>query len=215
MSACFATACTVDVSVLAPDMTDAEFSPQAKTPGHFAVMIPSGAWRIEAETDGLICNTKYPTDFDTGYAQAAKEGFEQAFESVVFTTTALKPEQLKSQKLDAQIVVSQGSITAKAPEDPKLTFSLSLDVQPSSAEVAMDGVVEVMGPDGAANHRTIIASGSYSLYLTEAICFHAVPLAIDMAGGAAIKEFVLNSVNAAKLDVMALKGKKASAEPVN
>lgn len=104
-------ACSSNVSVSAPVISAMEFGSQTKTPGNFAVWIQSGAWKTTVESKGFTCSAwEFPTDFDTAYLQAAREAFQSSFEKVTFTQNTLKPEELKAQALDAQIIVYQGNI---------------------------------------------------------------------------------------------------------
>ena len=75
----------------------------------------------------------------------------------------------------------------------------------------MDGIVAVIGPEGLKSQGNAKGRGDGTSGASMS-CDGATD-AIKQAGGAAIKDFVVNSVNAAKLNVMEIQMQKQAAAP--
>lgn len=196
-------ACSSNVSVKAPMISATEFGSQSKTPGSYAVWLQSGAWKTTVEARGFTCSGwDFPTDFDNAYQQAAQSAFRSSFEKVTFTPGTLRPEDLVAQKYDAQIVVYQGGIKSAFGVDTGF-FTNTMQ-----AEVKMDGIVAVIGHSGLTSQGA--ARGSGSGVKNSAIGCGSVGDAIMQAGGVAIKDFVIASVDAAKLNVLESKAKDSA-----
>ena len=197
-------ACSENVAVNAPQISPMDFASQDKTPGNYAVMVQSGAWKTEVKAQGWTCSGwTFPTDFETAYNQAAKSGVQQSFQNVTFTPVALKPAELRAQHFDAQIILYEGSITANFSVTPNL-FTAGFN-----SDVAMTGIVAVIDPDGGVHQGNSRGAGTGA---SETVmgCGAAVP-AIQQAGSAAIRDYVLNAVNAAKINILEMKAKMSAA----
>lgn len=200
------TACSSNVTVQAPTVSVMDFGSQTKIKGNYAVWLQSGAWKTTVEARGFTCSGwEFPTDFDNAYQQAAQSAFQSSFEKVSFTPNTLKPDELIVQNFDAQIIVYQGSINS--------AFSVSTGFFTSAmqAEVNMDGTVAVIGHSGVTHQGT--ARGSGIGVKGSAMSCNAVGDAIMQAGGIAIKDFVVATVDAAKLNVLESRAKTAVAVP--
>jgi len=140
-----------------------------------------------------------------GYAPAAQSAFSQSFADVKFVTDTLKPADLKAQGFDAQIIVYQGSLSANFnPVTGFWTASLS-------ASLGIDGTVAVIGPSGLTSQGTAkgIANGGTEDSMF-ASCSDASE-AIAIAGQIALKNFVIDAVNQAKLNVLEMRLKAQNA----
>lgn len=200
--------CSTNVTVKTPMIAPTDLGSQDKTPGHYAVWLQSGAWKSTIEAKGFAGSAcTFPTDFDSAYQQAARSTFQTSFEAVNFTSGPLKPDELKAQNFDAQIIVYQGSI--------KGTFSVIQGFWANTIDsnVNMDGIVAVIGHEGLASQGTANGrgNGTNKPGAFEGGC-GTVTNAIMQAGSFAIKDFVVNSVNIAKMNVMENKQKIASSQ---
>lgn len=200
-------ACSKDVTVQAPTIAVTDLGSSSKTPGKYAVWIQTGGWNTEVKAAGYTCSAwSFPMALEGGYSSAAQSAFSQSFGSVHFITDTLKPADLKAQGFDAQIIVYQGGLSASFnPVAGFWTASLS-------ASLGIDGTVAVVGPSGLTSQGTAkgIATGG-SEDSMFASCGDAAE-AIAAAGQVALKNFVLDAVNQAKLNVleMRLKAQNAS-----
>ena len=195
--------CSQSLSVAAPTISPMDFASQEKTPGKYAVMVQKGAWHTEVKAAGFACSAwSFPTDFETAYDQAIAAGIEQSFANVVMTPAALKPDEMKAQDIDAQIVIYEGTITANFAPSPNF-FTVSFN-----STVAMDGIVAVIGHDGKVHQGNAHGSGTGSAE-TFAGCGVAGD-AIKQAGSNAIREYVRNAINSAKINVLEIKAQTAA-----
>lgn len=197
-------ACTSNVKVATPAIAPAEFASQSKTPGRYAVYIQTGGWQKEVKAQGWTCSGwSFPTDFESAYAPAARAAFSQSFADVRFVTATLKPDELAARHFDAQIIVYQGAMEANFGVNPGF-FTSSMD-----ANVSLEGIVAVTGPDGLQSQGTAKGRGT-GLKDTAFTC-DAVSPAISNAGAQAIEDFVVDAVNTSKVNVLEMKAKAATA----
>ncbi|MFN4228280.1 hypothetical protein [Parvibaculum sp.] len=200
MAASFLGACSANVSVSAPQISPTDFASQSKTPGRYAVWLQSGAWVSTVEAKGHTCSAwTFPTDFEQAYQQAAQAAFASSFQEVTFTPKTLQPAEIEAQNFDAQIIVYEGSIKGVFGVIPGF-WTGTLE-----SEVGMDGIVAVVGPEGLQSQGRAKGRG-YGTKEAVMGC-DAAAEAIMKAGSAAIKDFVVDAVNAAKLNVMEVKMK--------
>ena len=193
-------ACSENVAVSAPQISPMDFASQSKTPGNYAVMVQSGAWKTEVKAQGWTCSGwTFPTDFETAYNQAAKSSVQQSFQNVTFTPAALKPAELRAQNFDAQIILYEGSIAANFSVTPNL-FTAGFN-----SDVSMTGIVAVVDPDGRVQQGNSRGAGTGTAE-TMMGCGAAVT-AIKQAGSAAIRDYVLNAVTAAKINILEMKAR--------
>lgn len=201
-------ACATNVSITAPVISNTDFGSQNKTPGRYAVLLQSGGWKSTVEAKGYGSGCTFPTDFDSAYQQAAEAAFRSSFENVTLTPVTMKPAELLAQNYDAQIIIYQGSI--------KGTFGVIQGFWTSTmeSEVNMDGIVAVIGPAGLNSQGTAKGhgTGTNPLGVFEGGC-GAITEAIMQAGSLAIKDFVVDAINAAKLNIAELRLKAATAAP--
>jgi len=200
----FTAACTSNVTVSAPSISPTQFASQTKTPGNYAVYLQTGGWNKEIKTTGWTCNAwSFPTNFDGAYVSAAQSAFSQSFQNVKFVPAVLPPAELRKQNFDAQIIVYQGNMGAKFGVVQGLfTGAITVDVE-------VEGIVAVSGHSGLASQGQ--ARGA-AHGVNEGVlgCDSASP-AIQQAGGNAISDFVIEAVNAAKLNILEMKTKAAAA----
>jgi hypothetical protein len=191
-------ACTKTVTVNAPVISPMDFASQSKTSGHYAVMVQAGAWHTEVKAAGFACSAwSFPTDFETAYNQSIKASMQQNFENVSFVEAPLSPAALKEQNFDAQIVVYEGSILTNFSVAPNF-WTVTIN-----ANVGMDGIVAVIDPTGKVSQGNVRGSGTGAVTVMGG-CTPAGE-AITNAGRTAIRDYVLNAVNSAKLNVLQVK----------
>lgn len=195
-----AAGCSKQVTVAAPTIAPTDLGSASKTPGKYAVWVQTGGWNTEVKAAGYTCSGwSFPTQLEQGYSAAAQSAFTQSFASVDFTTDTLKPADLKSRGYDAQIIIYQGGISAEFnPVTGFWTASLS-------ASLGIDGTVAVIGPSGLTSQGKAkgIATGG-----TEASMFAGcgdAAGAIASAGQIALKNFIIDAVNQAKLNVLEMR----------
>lgn len=198
--------CSSTVAVTAPHIAPTDFASQNKTPGRYAVWLQSGAWVSTVEAKGHTCSAwEFPTDFEQAYQQAAQAAFSSSFENVTFTPATLQPSEIVAQNYDAQIIVYEGAIKGVFGVIPGF-WTATLE-----SEVGMDGIVAVIGPNGLKSQGNAKGRG-YGTSQSAMSC-DVASQAIMQAGSAAIKDFVVNAVNAAKLNVMEIQMQKQAAGP--
>ncbi len=203
-------ACSKDVTVAAPTIAATDLGSSSKTPGKYAVWIQTGGWNTEVKAAGYTCSAwTFPMALEGGYSSAAQSAFSQSFANVQFVTDTLKPADMKAQGIDAEIIVYQGGLSANfTPVTGFWTASLS-------ASLGIDGTVAVVGPNGLASQGTAkgIANGG-SQDSMFASCGDAAE-AIAVAGQIALKNFIIDAVNQAKLNVLEMRLKaQTAAAPV-
>lgn len=203
-----AVGCSKQVTVQAPTIAPTDLGSTSKTPGKYLVWIQTGAWNTEVKAAGYTCSAwSFPVALEGGYTAAAQSAFSQSFANVQFTTDTLKPADLRAQGYDAQIIVYQGGVSANFnPVTGFWTASLS-------ASLGIDGTVAVIGPTGLTSQGTAkgIANGGTEESMF-ASCGDAAE-AIAAAGQIALKNFIVDAVNQAKLNVLEMKVKASPAIP--
>lgn len=200
------TACSKQVTVAAPVIAPTDLGSSSKTAGKYIVWIQTGAWNTEVKAAGYTCSAwSFPMALEASYTSAAQAAFSQSFANVQFTTDTLKPVDLTAQGYDAQIIIYQGGITANFnPVQGLFTASLS-------ASLGIDGTVAVVGPNGLTSQGTAkgIATGGTQESMFAG-CGDASD-AIASAGQIALKNFIIDAVNQAKLNVLEMRLKQQSA----
>ncbi|MBV2187316.1 MAG: hypothetical protein KUL88_22585 [Rhizobium sp.] len=208
LAAALLAGCQSKVTIDTPSISSSEFASSAKVPGRYAVMIQSGAWKKEVTTEGLTCGAwSFPTDFESAYASAVHDAFEMSFESVSFVPVALKPDEVRQQKFDGQIVVYEGGI--------KTVYGIREHLFSADAvsEVKMDGIVAVIGPEGLAGQASPQGAGVATVGIFT--CSDGSK-AVSEAGAKAVRDFVLHAVDAAKANVIQMRSKaQAQATPAS
>lgn len=200
--------CTSNVTVAAPSISPTEFASASKLPGRYAVYLQSGGWNKEIKTEGFTCSAwSFPTNFDQGYIQAAQSGFSQSFANVDFVQSTLSPEELKANGYDAQVFVYEGNMGAKFGVIQGFwTGSITVDVE-------FEGIVAVANADGLKSQGQIRGTG-HGTNNNVVSCDTAGP-AIQQAGGKAITDFVVEAINAAKLNILELQVNERAAAPTS
>lgn len=191
-------ACSQKVNISTPHIPSTAFASQNVTPGRYAVTLQTGGWATEVKTTGWSCSAwDFPVDFNSGYASAIQSAMQQSFEHVEFVADAVSEEELKKRNLDAHIYVYQGKLDSNFGVETGL-FSGTL-----TAEVRFDGIVAVRNEAGLHGQTTVTGHGSGA---NQAVfgCDN-VSESIQQAGGEAMKDFIVEAVNAAKLNVIELR----------
>lgn len=190
------TACTKNIEVSAPNISATDLNSDQRIPGNYAVMIQSGGWQAKVKTSGYACSVwSFPTDFESGYVPAVQGAFEQSFAKVSFVQTVLKPDELLSQGFDGEIFVYEGSVNTNFSVSPNL-FTVTMN-----ATVSLDGIVGATDKSGRTHQGNVTGTGTGTFSTAFGGC-GSVSNAIAAAGPDALKAFVINVVNAAKLDAM-------------
>ena len=193
-------ACSQRVNVSTPHIPATAFASQNVTPGRYAITLQTGGWATEVKTKGWTCGAwGFPADFNNGYTAAIRSAMQQSFEHVEFLTDAVGEEKLRKMDMDAHIYVYQGNLKSGFGVEQNL-FSGTL-----TAEVEFDGTVVVKNQAGQHGEAAVAGQGSG----TDEAFFGCDNIAkpIQQAGGEAMKNFIIDAVNAAKLNVIKLRSK--------
>lgn len=191
-------ACSQRVNVSTPHIPATAFASQNVTPGRYAITLQTGGWATEVKTKGWTCGAwGFPADFNNGYTAAIRSAMRQSFEHVEFLTDAVGEEKLRKMDMDAHIYVYQGNLKSGFGVEQNL-FSGTL-----TAEVEFDGTVVVKNQAGQHGEAAVAGQGSG----TDEAFFGCDNIAkpIQQAGGEAMKNFIIDAVNAAKLHVIELR----------
>lgn len=194
---CALAGCSAPVKVSPPRIGIYE----AKVPGRYAVMLQSGAWRKDVENEGFTCGAwSFPTDFDEAYSVAAREGFSAAFEEVDFTPTELKPDEVRAKNYDAQIIVYQGGL------DASYLVIQEFWSNRMAVAVELDGIVAVTSEAGLVGQESPRGESRYEQKI--GVCSQG-DATVARAGNAAVRDFVLHAVDAARKQVRAWREREA------
>lgn len=197
-SAALLGACSQTVNISTPHIPATAFASQNVTPGRYAVTLQTGGWSTEVKTQGWTCSAwDFPADFNGGYAAAIQSAMQQSFEHVEFVADAVSKEELAKMNLDAHIYVYQGRLESHFGVESGL-FTATM-----TAEVRFDGTVAVTSEAGLHGQTTVTGHGSGASE-TMIGCDKAAN-SIQQAGGEAMKDFIIEAVNAAKLNVIELR----------
>ncbi|MBV1887088.1 MAG: hypothetical protein KUG61_08395 [Parvibaculaceae bacterium] len=191
-------ACSQSVNISTPNIPSTAFASQNVTPGRYAVTLQTGGWSTEVKTKGWTCSAwDFPADFNGGYAAAIQSAMQQTFEHVEFVADAVSKEDLNKMNLDAHIYVYQGNLASNFGVESGL-FTATM-----TAEVQFDGTVAVTSDAGLHGQTTVTGHGSGAA--ESMIGCDKASDSIQQAGGQAMKDFIIEAVNAAKLNVIELR----------
>ncbi len=191
-------ACSQKVNIATPNIPATAFASQNVTPGRYAVTLQTGGWATEVSTKGWTCSAwDFPADFNGGYTAAIQSAMQQSFEHVEFVPDAVSTKELKKLDLDAHIYVYQGKL------DANFGVESGLFVATITAEVQFDGTVAVTTGAGVHGQSTVTGHGSGAS--ESMIGCDKASNSIQQAGGEAMKDFIIEAVNAAKLNVIELR----------
>lgn len=191
-------ACSQKVNIATPHIPATAFASQNITPGRYAITLQTGGWATEVKTKGWTCSAwDFPVDFNGGYAAAIQSAMQQSFEHVEFVSDSVSEEELRKMDLDAHIYVYQGNL------DSNFGVEQGLFTGTLTAEVRFDGTVAVKNEAGLHGQTTVTGHGS-GAYETMFGCDN-ISHSIQQAGGEAMKDFIIEAVNAAKLNVLELR----------
>jgi hypothetical protein len=155
-----------------------------RQPGHYAVLVQTGAWQMRTEITGVKCAfDRYTADLDEAWESATRRALSAAFDDVTFVSGVIAPPLLASFGYDAMLVITPSNASSR------LRTGGLFEIR-AVAETHLEAVVTMSDREGTRQQEAVAGQGSATA--RAFLCSDLGP-AIEQSGEAAIRHIVRNA----------------------